>query len=212
MKYDFLNRLGTIVNSGESRLIAVTGNVLDLFHVREKSSENEEENHGVFVPLLDFVVSKWDDNGVDQCIINYDLNNGIQFLHKRHLEELGKEWDKWRGTNSKVTDKNGESIFSLKNEINKSRISPFMSLEILKQICQCKRQSKKFNKRITIIVNSANQIVPFSSGNTLLGDNDRRRVAACLNWFSDPDFMNGRDSVFLVTESLSLISESISKL
>ena len=36
---------------------------------------------------------------------------------------------------------------------------------------------------------------------TRLSDPDRHRIAICQDWFSDPEFMSGKDAVVLIAES-----------
>ena len=203
MKYSFLNKLASIVNSGQSRIIATTGNITDLFYINNN-------DFGEYVPFFDFIVSKWD--RPTKIIVHYDLNGSIQFVNEQDKKAMDKAWKKWKHAHDdSKTGKNYMPQKTLKDHLVDSTNKPFASLEILRQICQCRRETN-MNKKLIIIIENANMIIPEVGDISRMSDIDRRRVGVCREWFSDPEFMNGGDTVILTSESRSQINQAISRL
>jgi SpoVK/Ycf46/Vps4 family AAA+-type ATPase len=67
------------------------------------------------------------------------------------------------------------------------------------------------DKDLVIIIEGAEMLIP-EGDVSHLSDADRKRVAVCRDWFSDPGFQNGGDSVVLVTESRSNMNQMVARL
>ena len=64
-----------------------------------------------------------------------------------------------------------------------------------------------------IFVEAADMLLPSGSGDVAsLHDKQLRRISICQDWFGDPAFMNGGDSVVLIAESRSLIHPRVARL
>ena len=64
-----------------------------------------------------------------------------------------------------------------------------------------------------ILVEAADMLLPAGSGDIAsLNDKQLRRISIVQDWFGDPAFMSGGDSVRLVAESRSLIHPRVSRL
>ncbi len=78
------------------------------------------------------------------------------------------------------------------------------ALEFLRQLTICSRATLREN--LLIFIEGADMMLPAGDGDVArMNDAQIRRVAVVTDWFSDPSFFNGRDTVCLVAESRSLI-------
>ncbi|MBW1807274.1 MAG: ATP-binding protein [Deltaproteobacteria bacterium] len=217
--YEFLKEAGRILNSGQSRTLFLTGNIHDLYRL--------ESPEGVkYVPLVNFLSAQW--NVSDRILVVYELNGPIRFINKGDRGKVRDAWLKWRTgldanslaietmlatgkvqaeleTMSKVFDAN------LKSAIGK----PTVALEILRQMCLCSRtwrDARPFLREdLIIIIEAADMVVP-EGEISRLSDADRHRTSICQDWFSDPGFMDGGDSVVFITESRSQINSRVARL
>jgi SpoVK/Ycf46/Vps4 family AAA+-type ATPase len=84
------------------------------------------------------------------------------------------------------------------------------SLEILRQITLCSREGY-LRERVVILIENADVILPEGqlSG---LSERDRYRVSKVQEWFSEPSFSKGADTVILMTEALSLLNHRVTRL
>lgn len=218
LTYKFLDEAGGILNSRQSPVVSITGNIYDWFYLTTTDG---------YVPLSDFLLAKWD-RPVDvrkHIIITYELNGPIRFLHEEDLNEVRDAWCALTGisttgeavlknivrpasANADETDRFGESL---------SRVigSPTAALEFLRQLCLASRTirdgAKLLKKNLVIIIEGADMIIP-QSDVSRLSEADRTRISICRDWFCDAGFLNARDSVVLLTESKSKISQEIARL
>lgn len=218
--YDFLRSTGRILNSGQSRSVVVSGNIYDLFCL-----EDEEGNQD-YVPLVEFFTSKWDIP--DLILIVYEINGPLRFVRPKDEEKMREAWLHWRTgfdsddlaikrmlSTKKVadaTDTYGQDFdTNMRNAIG----SPTIALELLRQLSLCSRSTvadKPVLKENLLIVVEAADLILTMGDIASMSDMDRHRVAICHDWFSDPGYMNGQDSVVLLTESRSLINDRIARL
>jgi len=87
-----------------------------------------------------------------------------------------------------------------------------VALETLRQLTYCSRSSH-LNGHLLIFIEAADMLLPAGSGDvSTLNDGQLRRIGIVQDWVSDPQFMQGGDSVVLIAESRSLIHARISRL
>ncbi len=69
------------------------------------------------------------------------------------------------------------------------------------------------NGNLLIVIEAADMLLPAGNGDVVgLNDKQLQRIGIVHDWFSDPAFMTGGDSVILVAESRSLIHPRVSRL
>jgi len=191
----FLSKLSTIVNTNQSRSVILTGNVYDLFY--------DGKSH---VPLVDFLSVKYNvkpngtKNGITQIL--YEVNSPIQIIGDK--EELTKNWNRFIG----------DKKYSLDELCEKSNGNPTVAFEFLRQLTMCSRMAHRknvTNNNLLIIVEAADMLLPEEKMSSMSLSN-KRRIAILHDWFSDPKFIAGDDTVILIAESKSLIHSRVSRL
>jgi len=218
-EYSFLKKAGRILNSGQSRSLILSGNIHDLFHVQMQKSSR-------YVPLVPFLGMKWDVN--HHIVIIYELNGPIRFLGEKDREKLGHAWLRWRTgldsdsltietmlSHGKIRSELETMSKAFETNLMDSVGKPTVALELLRQLCLCSRtrindQPLLFEDLI-VLIEGADMVIP-EGEITRLSDADRHRVSICHDWFSDPGFMEGKDSVVLLAESSSLVHHRIARL
>jgi SpoVK/Ycf46/Vps4 family AAA+-type ATPase len=110
---------------------------------------------------------------------------------------------------SKSSQKNDEDFETL---LAQTPGRPALGLELLKELCTISRESRAgdplWEKRLLILVESADMLIP--SGNIpQLSELDRHRISTCQDWFLNPNFMDNRDAVILLTESIQSINQRV---
>ena len=217
--YDFLLQAGRIINSGQSRSLALTGNIYDLFCPPNQPTED-------YLPLVNYLTQSWALSGI--IVVVYELNGPIRFAAENDAEKMRNAWLRWRsgldadelaikrmtakGKEAQVLDQVTDTYDdSLRKAIN----NPTLALELLRQMCLCSRSSMNgealLSERLIIIVESADLVIP-EAPITSLSDRDRQRVSICHDWFSDPGFVNGDDTVVMIAESRSQLHHRIATL
>lgn len=205
--YEFFSQFARIVNSGQARSIILSGNVNDLFF--------DGEN---YVPIVPFLLNKTQVGGLIQVV--YELNGPVR-ISDADRSKLREAWAAWKtgvDINSlAIKDMTSESS---KIELRRREFDQYMrdaignatqALEFLRQLTICSRAALREN--LLIFVEAADMLLPAGDGNIArMNDAQLRRVAIMTDWFSDPDFYAGKDSVCMVTESRSQIHSRISRL
>jgi len=228
-RYDFLSRVGRLINSGQSRSIVLTGNLYDLFFLDTAGGAGalpEGAACGDYVPLIDFLLAKW--SLPDVVVGVYELNGPIRFVRDGDRQKLRDAWLRWRTG----TDADGLAVkrmLSSRKQLTEERATeesfdahlaesignPTLALEFMRQLCLCARTvasgRRLLAERLVFIIEGADLIIP-SGEVTDLSDRDRHRVSICCDWFSDPGFLNGDDSVVLLSESRSLVHQRVARL
>ena len=207
MQYSFFKQLAGILNSQQARSVILNGNVYDLFFDGED-----------YVPLIPFVSGK---SAVDGLVrIVYEQNGPIRILEGR--DKLKNAWIAWKSGVDPDTllvkglKQAGKSDFDLlSSQFDGLMIdaigNPTLALETMRQLTICSRENLKGN--LLIIIEASDMVLPAGSGDVAsLNDKQAHRVAIVQDWFSDPAFMNGGDSVILVAESRSLVHPRVSRL
>lgn len=205
--YPFYSQLAKIINSGQSRSIVISGNIYDLYYDGKQ-----------YVPLIPFLQSKTQSNGLIHVV--YELNGPVRIADDAK-NRLRDAWAAW---------KNGTTIDAMpmkevlqdgsKYDLRRREFDQYLrdaignatqALEFLRQLTICSRATLREN--LLIFIEGADMMLPAGDGDVArLNDAQIRRVAVVTDWFSDPEFFNGRDTVCLVAESRSLIHPRIARL
>ncbi len=205
--YEFFSQFARIVNSGQARSIIISGNVNDLFY----------DGDG-YEPLVPFLLNKTKVSGLVQVV--YELNGPVR-IEGDSRAKLREAWAAWKtgvDVNSlAIKDMMAESS---KIEMRRREFDQYMrdaignatqALEFLRQLTICSRAALREN--LLIFVEAADMLLPAGDGNIArMNDAQLRRVAIVTDWFSDPEFFAGKDSVCLVAESRSQIHNRIARL
>ena len=207
LKYGFFTDLVEILNSDQSRSVILSGNVYDLFY-------NGQE----YVPLIPFVSEKSKTKGLIRLV--YELNGPIRVLDDR--DKLKNAWIAWKAGVDTDTllirglQSRGESEWEmLSRQFDRMVLdaigNPTLALEALRQLTICSRSH--LSGDLLIMIEAADMLLPAGSGDVAsLNDKQLHRIGIVQDWFSDPAFMNGGDSVILFAESRSLIHPRVSRL
>ncbi len=205
--YAFFSRLARIVNSGQARSIIVSGNVNDLYF-----------DGAGYVPLVQFLLKKTRVAGMIQLV--YELNGPIR-IDETDRNRLREAWAAWKvGTTvdslpikemgaerSKVDLRRREFDQYLRDAIGNAT----QALEFLRQLTICSRSAVSEN--LLVFIEAADMLLPAGDGNIArMNDTQLRRTAIVTDWFSDPEFFSGKDTVCLVAESRSQIHPRIARL
>ena len=95
---------------------------------------------------------------------------------------------------------------------------PTFAFEFLRQLTQCSRSLDPtgrpyLSEQLLVLVESADMLLPAGNGDlSALPHADRHRIAIVQDWFADPDFVEGGDSVVLLAESAAQIHPRIARL
>lgn len=191
----FFAKLTEVINSGQSRSVILTGNIYDLF-----CNDVEKE----YVPLVDFLSAKCKvpPNGTTKGITQVIYRVNCDVVIEGDGDELCKAWKVFKGDNENDND--------LPKLLDKTNGNPTFAFEILRQLTVCARKSDLKNN-LLIIVEGADLLLP-QDEIARMSLSDRQRIAVVQNWFCDPDFMRGHDTVILIAESRSLIHRRVSSL
>ncbi len=217
--YAFLRQAGRILNSGQARSLILTGNIYDLFFL-----DGKEE--GDYLPLTEFLTEKW--RVQDLLLLVYEINGPIRFVREGDQDKMKDAWLRWRtGMDSgdlaihrMLASKKAAALareYSADFDLNLHNATgnPTVALEFLRQLCLCSRTDTQgqplLREDLLVIIEAADLVLP--DGQILsLSDADRHRVSICHDWFSDPGFASGGDSVVMISESRSLINQRVARL
>lgn len=219
--YGFFTDLARILNAGQSRSVLLGGNVHDLYYV------GDDEN-GDYHTLIQFLVGKCAVPGL--MLLVYELNGPVRTAEEADRDKLRDAWVSWKtGTDreqlilSSLSSKRKQRERELIEEDFDRRVrqaigKPTLALEFLRQLALCSRSKTPKGKphldeTLLIIIEGADMLLPAGNGDiSHLSAADRHRVTITADWFSDPGFMAGDDSVVLLTESRSLVHPRVSRL
>ena len=204
----FYSQLAAIYNSEQSRSLILCGNVYDLFQ------------HGdQYLPLIPFLCDKSKTAGLIRIV--YELNGPIRILDDR--DKLKNAWISWKAGLDLDTlllkglrEKGQSELDRLGAEFDRNLIeaigNPSLALEFMRQLTICSRSSR-LPAELMIFIEAADMLLPAGSSDIAsLSDKQLRRISICQDWFGDPAFMNGGDSVCLIAESRSLVHPRVSRL
>jgi len=205
--YKFFSQLARIINAGQSRSIILSGNIYDLYYDGQQ-----------YVPIVPFLTTKTRVSGIIQVV--YELNGPIR-ISEEDRTKLRNAWAAWKlGTKPEslpikevVTD--GSQIELRRREFDQYLRDAIgnatQALEFLRQLTICSRSV--LSENLLILIEGADMLLPSGDGDvSRLNDTQQRRIAIVTDWFGDPAFFSGRDTVCLIAESRSLIHPRISRL
>lgn len=187
--HDFFTKLAKIINKKKSRGIILCGNIHDLFFDGKS-----------FVSLMEFLETKskiepsGKTRGITQVI--YKVNQPIKIVGDE--EGLKTAWK-----NLKVKD-------DFETLLQESQGNPTMAVEFLRQLTVCSR-TMSLSRDLLIMIEGVEMLLPMGNFASL-NFADRKRIAIFHDWFCDPKFASGHDSVILLAESKSLLHPMISRL
>ena len=215
--YPFFADLARTLNSGQSRSVLLAGDVHDLFF-----------DGTAYVPLVPFLTGKCAVEGIVQLV--YELNGPIRTVPADGADALRSAWVAWKSgadpndlvLQALVDRKRAKLRESLEAEfdalVREATGSPTVALEFLRQLTVCSR-SKDANgrpliaRKLLIFIEEADLLLPGGDEPiTRLNPADRHRLTILRDWFSDPAFQNGGDSVILLSESRGGIHRTVSSL
>jgi AAA+ superfamily predicted ATPase len=207
-QHSFYSQLAAIYNSEQSRSLILCGNVYDLFR------------HGDdYIPLIPFLCDKSKTDGLIRVV--YELNGPIRILDDR--DKLKNAWISWKAGLDLDTlllkglrDRGQSELDRLGSEFDRNLIeaigNPSLALEFMRQLTICSRSSR-LPAELMIFIEAADMLLPAGNNDIAsLNDKQLRRISICQDWFGDPAFMNGGDSVCLIAESRSLVHPRVSRL
>lgn len=217
----FLRELGRIINSGLARALALTGNVDDLFPTRAP------DGGGAWAPLTELLAAQWADIP-GRVLLVYELNGPIRFARPQQRAALRDAWLRWKtGLDAgdlairdmldprQARSRVGELEESFDALLLKAVGRPTLALETLRQLCLLSRSvvagRPLLSEQLLIVIEAADLMIP-EGEITRLPVDDRQRVNICRDWFSDPGFTAGADTVLLVAESLSRLHHRVARL
>ncbi len=212
-----------LINSGTSRSLVLSGNIHDLFFIKEEDTTD-------YIPLVPFLTRSWDIPGF--ILVVYELNGPIRFVQESERERVKHAFNRWRGTTESDSDIDARPsvspmVGSPDSAIESSNASfsqymtdaigsPTLALELLRQFCLLSRSTnadgeKFLSERLIILIEAADMLLPEGEIRSL-SVQDRHRVSIIQDWISDSNFMNGNDTVIFITESPSLLNSRIIRL
>ncbi len=202
----FFKNFARLLNSGQSRSVLLCGAIHDLFW--------DGEQH---TPLIPFLLKKTETEGIVQLV--YELNGPIRVSDDDRAKLRGA-WVEWKSgvdANTLALQElrsKGSQLEFLQAEFDRHLAdaigNPTMALELLRQLTICSR--KALREDLLIIVEAADMLLPESGDLSGLNDRQLRRISIVQDWFGDPEFVEGGDSVCLLAESKSLVHSRVSRL
>jgi len=206
--YPFFTRLARILNSGQSRSVILHGNVHDLFFDGKQ-----------YAPLIPFLCEKCKAPGLLRIV--YELNGPVRLLD--HAPKIKDAWIEWKTGVDRDTlivqemrEKGPSRAEKLAAEFDQLLLdaigNPTLAFELLRQLTICSRTAKLPGK-LLILIEAADMLLPAGSGDVAsLNDKQMHRLSIAQDWFADPAFLGGQDSVCLIAESRSLVHPRVARL
>ncbi|MDO8622057.1 MAG: ATP-binding protein, partial [bacterium] len=163
------------------------------------------------------------EGGVPYVPVVYDLTGPIRFGNEADRSRFAKAWvkfqtgldeggiviDRYLNPHRRAAASEMETEFL--KQLEEAAGNPRLALELLRLMCACSRAIVKgeriFNGDLVIILEGAELLIPRQEAGDSL-----HRVATCLDWFTDAGFLEGKDTVILITESRGLIHDRVAKL
>ncbi|MSP90654.1 MAG: ATP-binding protein [Myxococcales bacterium] len=223
-KPGFLAELGQLINAGQSRSIVLAGNVHDLFHLPAA------DGPGRWVRLIDLLLARWTPSA-DHLLVVYEINGPIRF---------GRDTDRQRCRDAYVQLRTGmtpddSAVRALVGGAEAARTQqladaaarqfdahlqdavaqPTKAFELLRQLCLAARTLDRARRRLLpgllVLVEDADLLLP-AGDFVQLTEADRHRIGICRDWFADPDFQHGEDTVLLIAESLGGLHSRVTRM
>lgn len=202
----FFTQLARLLNSGQTRSVLVCGNIYDL-----------QWDGSSYVPLNPFLLEKTQTSGLLQLV--YELNGPVRMNKEAHSRLRGA-WVEWKtGVDANTLalrelHQKGSSLEFYQDEFDRnlreSTGNPTLALEFLRQLTICSRAALREN--LLIIVEAADMLLPEAGSLAALNDRQLHRISIVHDWFGDPEFIDGSDSVLLMAESRTLVHSRVSRM
>ncbi len=212
--FSIVSEAGRLLNSGQTRSIILTGNIYDLY---PNSQNLDDEKKCQYVPITQLLCDQWNLEGI--IVVVYEINGPIRFVNPSNLSKVRRAYVRWRAYETgKLGDSKGNAneagrVFD--ESYRKATTNSALALELMRQMCACSRangeQGAFLAENLIILIEGIDMIIP-EAPITQISENDRSRVMICQDWFSDPGFANGNDSVVMIAESSSLVHHRVSRL
>lgn len=203
----FYARMASVLNSEQSRSVILCGDVYDLYPTGSD-----------YVPLVPLLVEKTKTEGLIRVI--YEQNGPIRILDAK--DKVKNAWISWKAGIDLDTllvkglrERGPSEIDRLGAEFDQLLLdaigNPTLALEVCRQLTICSRTA--LSGSLIILIEAADMLLPAGNGDVAtLDDSKLRRIAICQDWFGEPAFMRGGDSVIMIAESRSMIHPRISRL
>ena len=215
----FFSDLARLLNSGQTRAVVLSGNVHDLFPIPRPARQIGGAGDAAFVPLVPFLLDRTETAGLIRVV--YELNGPVR-VSEADRATLKDAWVRWksgadadtlllRGLGKKgpnEADLLGREFDTLMHE---AIGRPTQALEFLRQLTICSREA--LSGSLLILIEASDVLLPAGQGGVSgLPTDQRRRVAIVEDWFCDPDFIEGGDSVVLIADSRSAVHPRVGRL
>jgi len=193
----FLTKLKKVINTGQARVIILTGNIGDLFYAGQSKK---------WVPLMELISEECSveptqsTRGITQLL--YKLNNPVEC--RGDLSELTRMWNY-------TTGRKNENDKSFTERIGETNRNTTFALEFMRQLCECNRRYRSSKNNLLLMLEATDMLIPEEEVSKM-SIADRHRVGIMHDWFSDPKFVDGGDTVILFAESRSKIHHRIARL
>lgn len=206
--HEFLREAGRIINAGQSRSLILYGNVHDLFALHDS-------DRTTYVNLSTLLQRQWSTSS--HIVITYEPN-GLIRIPDEHKEALAEAWDKLRGVEDRrdaaikemLGHKMDKPAPDLDSRIREAIGDTLKAMEILRQLTIASRDGH-ISAHLILLIENADYILPEGTIASL-SEKDRLRVGHVQEWFSDPAFSDGGDSVILIAEAYSQLNHRITHL
>ena len=159
---------------------------------------------------MQFLCDKSKTDGLIRVV--YEQNGPIRILDD--ADKLKNAWISWKAGLDLDTlllkglkEKGQTELERLGGEFDTLLIDAIgnatLALEFLRQLTICSRNAR-LSGNLMIFIEAADMLLPAGNGDVAsLNDKQLRRISICQDWFGDPAFMNGGDSVCMIAESRS---------
>lgn len=207
MRYDFYRELREILVSQQARSVILSGNVYDLFFDGKD-----------YVPLIPFITGKLKE--ADGLIrILYEQNKPVRILNGR--DKIKNAFVENRAGIDRDTlllqdlsnRKNDLEFYAqeFENTLKETRYNSTVALEFMRRLTECSRDNLP-GYNLFVVIEAADMVLPTGGDLASLKEKQAHSISVAQDWFSNPAFMNGEDSVILVAESRSLVHPRVSRL
>lgn len=204
--HEFFTRFARLLNSGQARSVILCGNIYDLLWDGE-----------AYVPLNSYLLKKTAAPGLLQLV--YELNGPIR-MDDTTRDKLRGAWVEWKsGVDANTLalrelNQRGSKLEMYQDEFDRNirdaTGNPTLALELLRQLTICSRAALREN--LIIIVEAADMLLPEQGSLAALNDRQMHRISIVHDWFGDPEFAEGADSVCLLAESRALIHNRVARM
>ena len=221
LRLDFLSTAGRKFNQGQCRVLALGGNIHDVFPFSH-SHRSPDASDTEWLVLTQLLQQTWSVPG--RMVLTYELNGPIRFMADSDQQRMRDAWQQWRtgrdagdaalaklvakydgGPRSDLVSAAEQFDRYLQESIGR----PAQALELLRQMCCCSRQV--LQNDLIIIIEAADLLVP-DAPVTQLADSDRHRLQVCEDWFADPAFMSADDVVVMLCDHPAAINQRLMRL